>query len=90
MTSKKGKTFGIREIPYSERQLIVIVPDEVKEAEIKVIEEVQKSEEGKKLKYAAYLDKIADKLRPESVKERIRKNVRNDLLVQWGIKGGRG
>jgi len=63
MKKTQSNSSDIDSTPYYERQLITIVPDEVKDAEEKAKLELEKSKDEKKLKSTDYLDIVTNILK---------------------------
>lgn len=82
MVTGAKKNSGIADTPYYERQLITIVPDEVKEAEKKADEKIDEAKDVKKSKSADYAKIVSDILQISARPQILITNV----VIQLGIE----
>jgi hypothetical protein len=76
------KTDKIADAPYYERQLITIVPDEVKEAERKADEKIDEAATNKKSKSADYVEVVRNILEISAKPQQLIANV----VIQLGVE----
>jgi hypothetical protein len=82
METKTVKNKEYNDVPYYERQLITIVPDEVKEAEKKADEKIDAAKNGKKSKSTDYVEVVKNILEISTKPQVLIANV----VIQLGIE----